>query len=226
MPVLKPLLLPLMLILLSGCAQKSTPYDVDHLAKRDIDMVADAHVDAIKVLLLELTEKLYKRNPSELKKARGATIASRQQQLFLLPLNQKNPILEGKRSIEAMLLSFDEAYEGDRVFALMTGLTGMLHDAYDNQYEFFLLDQLDQQKLYNSARNIEVLAWRLRSRKQKNGQPFFITTGTGDVINLSFERLFGKMIAHQDMMAVIVAQKTKRTINLVVHGISTFFLPI
>lgn len=221
---IKPLLLGLALPLLSGCANQH--YDVDHLAKRDIDMVADAHVTAVKALLLELMDKLYKRNPQELRKTPGATIASRQSQLFK-PLDLHNyEALQGKQGIEAMLLCFDEQYQEDRVFALMVGLTGMLHDGYNNQYEFFLLDQLDQQKLYNSARNIEVLVWRLKSRNRSDGQPFLVTTGEGDELNLSFERLFGKLIAHQDMMAMIVAQKTQRTINLLVQGVSTFFLPI
>ncbi len=223
-PQYKPLLFSLLLPLLSGCV--SNGYDVEQIAKRDIDMVTDAHVVAVKELLRELMEKLYRRNPRELSKATGLSIGDRQRQLFA-PLDASNrTALRGTRGIDAMLLCFDEQYQGDRVFALMYGLTGMLHDAYNNQYEFFLFDQLDQQKLYNSARNIEVLAWRLRSRTRDNGEPFLITTGTGDAINLSFERLFGQLIAHQDMMAVIVAQKTQRTINLLVQGVSTFFLPI
>ena len=45
--------------------------------------------------------------------------------------------------------------------------------------------------------------------------------------NLSFERLFGKMIALQDMMAEITANSGNRTINRVVQGAATMiFLPI
>ena len=49
----------------------------------------------------------------------------------------------------------------------------------------------------------------------------------GDVRNLSFEREFGKMIAYQDVMAQIAAQRTNRTIRRVVQSVATaVFLPI
>lgn len=45
--------------------------------------------------------------------------------------------------------------------------------------------------------------------------------------NISYERLFGKMIAMQDTMAVIVAGKTNRTISKVIQRMATaVFLPI
>ena len=50
---------------------------------------------------------------------------------------------------------------------------------------------------------------------------------TGDVANLSFEREFGKMIAYQDIMAQITAQRTNRIIRRVVQTLATaVFLPI
>ena len=55
-----------------------------------------------------------------------------------------------------MRLAFEESYEGDRVLALIEGLRGMVLDAYNGQQEFYLLDELDPQKLYNAARNIEI----------------------------------------------------------------------
>ena len=49
----------------------------------------------------------------------------------------------------------------------------------------------------------------------------------GDVRNLSFEREFGKMIAYQDVMALVAAQRTSRLIRRVVQGLATaVFLPI
>jgi hypothetical protein len=37
-----------------------------------------------------------------------------------------------KQGIEAMLLSFDEHYQGDRVFALMVGMVGMVRKSYND----------------------------------------------------------------------------------------------
>ncbi|WP_263081210.1 hypothetical protein [Endozoicomonas sp. Mp262] len=213
-------------LFLTGC-RSATEFDVQSLAKTDIDMVADANILAIENLLQELTVKLYSRNPRELRKIPGQSLEDRQQQLFLTASTFAFEELGYQRSVDAMLLAFDPEFEGDRVFALMVGLTTMLDDAYDNQREFFITSKLDQQKLYNSARNIEVLIWRLNQRRDEKGGLYLLTNATSGAINLSFERLFGKLIARQDMMATLVAQKTNRTINRVVQGLATMaFVPI
>ncbi|MCD8512741.1 MAG: hypothetical protein LRY63_04615 [Nitrincola sp.] len=86
-----------------------------------------------------------------------------------------------------------------------------------------MLNNLDQQRLYNSARNIEIIVWRLSNRRDSRGSLFLLTNGIaeGKVQNLSFERLFGKLIAHQDMMARIVSDKNNRGINKVVISVAT-----
>ena len=91
-----------------------------------------------------------------------------------------------------------------------------------------MLDSLEPQKLYNCARNIEVLVWRLKNRLSADGTPLILTNSLpGEEQNLSFERLFGKLIAHQDMLAKISAEKWDRMINQVVHGAATaVFLPV
>ena len=90
-----------------------------------------------------------------------------------------------------------------------------------------MLDSLDPQKLYNSARNLEIMAWRLAHRRNINGELLLLTNGTNGVINLSFERLFGKMIADQDMIAEIIAGRANRTINKIFHSIAqAMFLPV
>ena len=51
--------------------------------------------------------------------------------------------------------------------------------------------------------------------------------GSGTVHNLSFEREFGKIIAEQDTMAKIVAEKTNRSIAHVIQTLATVvFLPL
>jgi len=109
----------------------------------------------------------------------------------------------------------------------MVGLTTMVQYSYNNQKEFFMFDNLDQQKLYNSARNIEILVWRLANKRNKENESYLLTNSMADEpANLSFERLFGQMIAVQDMMARIVADRTNRTINHVMQTLaSAVFLP-
>ena len=216
----------LVLFLLPAC-NGSKP-QLSKLMKSDIDMVTDAHLGQVESLLKELTRKLYRRNPRELKKSPQASLESRQRQLFAADWSLDFAEIGHKRGIPAILLGLEPDYQGDRVFPIMVGLISMLRSSYNNQREFFLLDSLEPQKLYNSARNIEVLVWRLKTRLDQNGQPLLLTNSLPDEkSNLSYERLFGKLIAHQDMMAQIAAEKWDRVINRVVHSAATsVFLPV
>ncbi len=176
-----------------------------------------------------LNQKLYRRNPAQLSKVAGQTIDSRWRQLEELATKHEIPLeLMGLTGIDAMRLAFSDQFHGDRVFALMAGLCSMLGESYGFKEEFYWLDSLDQQKLYNSARNIEVLMWLLRTRLNEKGQPLILTNSSeAESVNLSFERTFGKLIAHQDMLATIVSYKTQRTINSVAQSIvSMSFIPL
>jgi hypothetical protein len=213
---------------LGACAPGN--FRPQNLAKTDVDQVTDLHIRALEGHLRALTIKLYRRNPRELRKQPGQTLNGRLQQLFGEPGELKFAELGDKQGVQSMLLAFDEGYAGDRVFAVMAGLTDMLRRSYNYKSEYFALDELDQQKLYNSARNIEVLVWRLSQKRDARGELFLLTNEKGEESvpdNLSFERLFGKMIALQDMMAEITADSGNRTINRVVQGAATMiFLPI
>lgn len=216
------------LLLFFGCGTMEPSVPWKNFAKSDIDLVADAHLNEINDLLKQLLLKLYKRNPRELRKATGQTIASRQQQLFESPGPLVFDELSARQGTKAILLAFDDNYSGDRVFAVMAGLVGMMHKAYQYREEHFMLDSYDQQRLYNSARNVEILVWRLSNKRDSAGNLFLLTNSRdGEVENLSYERLFGKMIALQDMMARISADKWNRGINYMVHSVAqAAFLPV
>lgn len=212
-------------LLLAGCADSA--FKVRNLAKTDIDMVADAHYRETEALLKTLTVKLYKRNPRELHKVEGQTIDYRVAEIFTMPGRLAFPELpvSGTAAIE---LSVDPDYRGDRVFALMVGLTGMIRESYGYQTDFYLLSELDPQKLYHSARNIEIALWRLANARDGLGQPLILTNSwRGSRQNLSYERLFGKLIALQDMMATVMAQKNQRMIKTVAQNVATMaFIPL
>ena len=55
-----------LLILLAGCGG----YEIKNLAKTDVDLVTDKFVDESRYLVRELTVKLYRRNPDQLRKTR------------------------------------------------------------------------------------------------------------------------------------------------------------
>jgi hypothetical protein len=214
----------------AGCAAKGRQenFRLSQLGKSDLDFVVDANIKAQHEYLYDLTAKLYARNPGELRKVAGRSLEGRLEQLFRYSGPLVFEELQKKQGTEAILLGLDPAYAGDRVFAVMAGLTDMIRRSYGYNNEYFMLNQLDQQKLYNSARNIEVLVWRLKHRQDPTGKPLLLTSDTYDgVENLSFERLFGKMIALQDNLARITAQKNNRSITFVVQRAATWvFLPI
>ncbi len=214
------------MVVSSGCTFRS--FRVKDVLKTPIDQVADVHLHEVTGLARSLMIKLYKRNPAELRKTSGCTIDDRVRHLFEAPHEKRFVELDNKTSIDAMLLCFDEGFAGDRVFAVSVGLLTMLRQSYNNKEEFFLFDTLDQQKLYNSARNIEILVWRLSKRRDKYNRLFLVTNELkGETTNLSFERLFGKMIVVQDVLAKTVSGRTNRAINSVVQRLATAaFIPL
>jgi hypothetical protein len=208
---------------LSGCAG----YELKNLAKSDVDMVADEFIDETRHLVSELTLKLYKRNPSELAKNPGMSAQRRLSQIT----NEPGPLafreLAYQQEVAALEMVFDPAYKGDRVFALAVGLGGMLRYAYGYNSEVFIFDSLDPDRLLASARNVEVLLWRLKNTRRADGAPYLISSEyRGVTDNLSFERLFGKLIILQEMMARIAGDASHRRVNKAVHTASSVFLPL
>lgn len=216
-----------MLLVLPACSGQQG-FHIKNLAKSDIDFVSDAGYRRSDALLRELAEKLYKRNPRELAKWPGASRDERIQQLFGREGRLEFAALGGKSGTEAMELAFSEDFGGDRVFALMAGLTDMIRRAYGYQAEFFMFDALDSQKLYNSARNLEIVAWRLTHKRDSQQRLFLLTNSRGDEPrNLSYERLFGELVAIQDFMSDVVARKRDRVINKVAINLASYaFLPL
>jgi hypothetical protein len=212
---------------LSGCTGTSD-FRIETLAKTDLDMVADIHLDQTVSLLKTLTEKLYHMNARELSKTPGATIDSRIAQIFQCPPLPVSDRPEKNRWAHIILQGFDPDYTGDRVYAVILGLYTMIHESYSGKCEQFMTDFLDAQRLYNSARNIEILVWRLSHRTDRNGTLFLETNQcAGPVRNLSFERLFGKLISVQDTMARVVASRSGRMITNTVHRTAGMvFLPV
>lgn len=203
-------------------------YHIKDVAKSDIALVADIHFNASRVLLADLISKLYKRNPSQLPST--GSIESRMNQLLVpigyLEFNECGTLIE----TQLMEAALQPTFRGDRVFCLMAGLVGMMNHSYNYKASFYAMDSLDEQKLYKSARNVELLAWRLRKAATKAAkadhldQPVLITFGLMPINpNLSFERIYGKLISQQDLMAQVIADQNKRAINFVMHRVASFF---
>lgn len=188
-------------------------------------MMADTCLRETNHLLEELLVKLYERNPEELSKVRGMSIGQRQNQIFDRPGRLLFKELNYQQGADALNLAFNPNYQGDRVFALMAGLVGMVRSAYNWQSEQYMFDSLNEQNLFNTARNIEVIAWRLSHTKDRSGTLLLRSNSqVGEEENLSYERIFGKMIAIQDLMAFTVVGRWERGVNTVL--MKAVFLPV
>jgi hypothetical protein len=204
------------------------PLQLADFAKNDIDLIAEIHVALVREHLATLMRKLYKRNPRQWRGNNKPSAEFMVQRVFRAQRVPNVVELGGRRGVAAIRLAFDDNYNGDRVLALIAGLTDMVQRSYGGQREFYLLDTLDPQKLYNSARNIELAAWLLRTRTDATGMPLVLSHAIEDEpTNLSYERLFGKIISLQDTVAQIVAGRSNRTIRIVVQRmVGAVFLPI
>ncbi|MGI9317316.1 MAG: hypothetical protein ACR2QW_08310, partial [bacterium] len=193
----------------------------------DADLVADKFVEESRYLVRELTVKLYKRNPDQLRKTPEMTIEKRLNQLRSRRGELVFDELDGNQGIASLELVFSPEFSGDRVFALIVGLGGMLRKAYGYHDEFFMFDKLDADVLVASAQNVEILLWRLKNNRKQDGTPWLITGEyQGIVDNLSFERLFGKLIGLQEMMARITDDSVNRRVTGAVHAVSSVFIPL
>ena len=218
-------------LLLAGCVSGPGQF-----VKSDIDRIADMHRREASASLARLADKLYRRNPREWRKGGNASLEAALARLAdpgragLSP----EPGEGGRRGGALLLAALREDYAQDRVAGFVGGMTNMVYDAFDGRYEFFLLDELDAQKLYNAARNVEIAAWKLANAKRTQaegdipaGAPLLYSNEMAPLQNLSFEREFGKLISNLDMLSQIAADKTQRAVVKVVQNLATaVFLPI
>ena len=207
---------------------REAPFTGNELLKSDIDAVADVHLRESMASARLLTEKLYRRNPRELRKSGAATPEAAVARAFDPRHRWRFRELANARGIEALQVAFRPDYSGDRVFAFGVGLGSMISQAYGDKTEFYLTDSLDAQRLYNAARNVEIAAWKLANARGLHGEPMLLSNDmSASAPNLSFEREVGKLVAYQDMLALVMAQRTNRTIRRFSQGLATaVFLPL
>ena len=117
-----------------------------------------------------LMEKLYRRNPREWRKGNFKDMEAAMARAFDPQFRFRFAELGEARGADAIVLALKPEYSGDRVFAFGVGLASMVLFSYNGKTEFYLTDSLDAQKLYNSARNIEIAAWKLGHARDARGE--------------------------------------------------------
>ncbi|WP_299068068.1 hypothetical protein [Accumulibacter sp.] len=224
----------LALVLVAGCATRlgkdgrtETDVHARYLAKTEADRLADTVRREVDEGLLRIADKLYKRNPREWRKTGVASREAALERLRLHP-SVSPPELLGAREGKAAALAFSDSYGGDRVAALVFGLLTMVDAAFEHKADFYILDSLNETKLYNCARNMEVAIWKLANDRNGAGE-LYLLSNEGDPArrNLSFEREFGREIGLLDLMASVVADRNGRALSRFSQSVATMiFLPV
>lgn len=227
------------LLMQVGCASvnhviggKAIPEQADRssfsqLGKNDFDRLADVVMRENTESLRLLMVKMYKRNPHELQKSTSGTVQEMVDWVFNGNHDWKFEAMHDAQDIQAIFLSFDPNYEGDRVLPFIVGLQTMLIKAHGGKTEFYLQDYIDPQNVYNASRNVEIAAWKLSNARDANGRLFLLTNEISELErNLSFEREFGKIIGRTDLYAIGLAEKSQRLITRIMQNLATaLFLP-
>lgn len=232
----------LMLVFLAACSNappaptsrgeaQGAAMTSSELAQSDVNRMATLGMRDNIDSLTRLADKLYRRNPAEWRK----TAASREAALAKLraAVDAATPWaeLQDRRDIAALSLALGNEFRGDRVAAFIYASADMLLTAHGGKTSFYLIDALDAQYIYNAARNIEIAAWLLSTRRGAAGQPLLLADEINErERNLSFEREFGKMIGRLDLLAEVLTEKYRRAVITYVQNLlgGTFlqFLPV
>ena len=222
-------------VLLSACSAPGTApsargsggFDLGQLVKTDINRVAETHQQHVFASLRRLADKLYRRNPAEWRKGGAPSAEAAVSRIFDEKHRWRFASLGHRRDLEAMRIALHPEFRGDRVQALIVGLASMVQSALGDREVFYMLDDLAPQHLYNAARNVEIVAWKLASTRDASGSLLLLSNEIGEVSNLSFEREFGRVIGLLDALADIVEDETERTVTRVVQNITpAVFLPV
>lgn len=185
--------------------------------KNTTNEISDIHLKLSLVEIKTLMDKLYKKNPKE--EFKSGFNKQQVNDIIFNNLNNLNghKILNNSSANESVYLAFNEKFSGDRVFALIYGITSMLMNTYNNKKEFYIFEQLDPQKFYIFAKNLEVIDWKLNNDRNSSGKLFLLSNYMDNKVqNLSFKRLIGKLISQQETMSKVLQNSLGRSIKSVV----------
>ncbi len=181
--------------------------------------------------LLTLADKLYRRNPAEWRKTATTREAALAQVETAMLSGQPWAPLQGRRDVAALSQSLTPDFQGDRVAAFVLACADTIVTAHGGKREFYYLDGVDPQHIYNAARNMEVALWVLNTRRTAQGQLLLLANEiVGENRNLTFEREFGKIIGRLDLLAAYTTERYRRAAISYVQGLLAApllaFLPV
>ena len=221
--------------MLAGCAGgaptahgevQGSRFNADEFLQSEGNRLTQAIMQANLASLQLLADKLYRRNPAEWRKS-AATREEALQKLGASVLGGQPWLpLDGQRDVAALSTALSPGFTGDRVGAFIAACADTIVTAQGGKREFYYLDGVDPQHVYNAARNMETALWVLNTRQGPGGRPLLLANEiAGDTRNLSFEREFGKIIGRLDLLAGYMTERYRRAgINYVQGLVAAPFL--
>lgn len=176
--------------------------------------------------LYVLLDKFYKRNPKEWRKIANSRKEAKNIVYQAVEQDKPFPGLDGKKSIDALYVALDPKFTGDRVGALVYGMATMIIVAHGNHTKFYMSDIVEGQHVFNAARNIDIVQWMLRERKDDQGNSLLISNEISENgYNLSFATELAKITARLDLVAAVLDERYRRVGTNYIHGLLflTFF---
>lgn len=85
----------------------------------------------------------------------------------------------------ALTLALSPDFAGDRVAAFIVACNDTIVTAHGGRRDFYYLDSIDPQHIYNAARNMETALWILNSRRDARGHRHCRNEITADSRNLA-----------------------------------------
>ena len=208
-------------VVLTGCTAAPTPrgevtgqsFTAEELVQSDSNRMATVAMHDNLQSLFVLMDKLYRRNPKEWKKTADSPEAAIE--FVRIALREGLPWgpLGQARDVAALDLALKPDFQGDRVAAFIYAAADTLITAHGGRTSFNMLQGIDAQLVYNSARNMEIAMWVLSSRRKPDGTPMLLSNEMSQGgHNLSFEREMGKIIGRLDLLARFNTERYRRAV--------------
>lgn len=152
------------LLFVTGCSQQQGRDVISQFREGKPQEFLQTSVDRMATLTMRdnldslylLMNKLYLRNPDELKKSGflDARIAEKQVRMAI-EQQQPLPALGGRKDLAALSYAMSPEFLGDRVGAFIYAIGSMLVTAHGDRLEFYMTDAINPTFVNNAARNIE-----------------------------------------------------------------------
>ncbi len=225
------------LLFVTGCSQQQGRDVISQFREGKPQEFLQTSVDRMATLtmrdnldsLYRLMNKLYLRNPDELKKSGflDARIAEKQVRMAI-EQQQPLPTLGGRKDLAALSYAMSPEFLGDRVGAFIYAIGSMLVTAHGDRLEFYMTDAINPTFVNNAARNIEKATWILSQRQNPQGGPLLFSNEISEEgSNLSFAVEFGKIVARLDLLTQMLDERYRRIgLNYAQSLLFLNFLPV